>query len=181
MGSIFRIDHQGHEESVVNLVIGTQEIRESKITPVYDFVAAGSINSLVHTIHFGREHLDSGFSDMVYYRNCYDHAISCMNDSIINLIGYYNTKLYVTNCGGILLYGKHDFYSTVDMQSLDFHEDFGYIFREYEIADIFESSNHDYITFQNIKTRESHTFELVSTIDLSGDCAVKIAFKDALI
>lgn len=187
MGSILKIGHNGHEESVINLVVGAQAIRKTKIIPLYDFISADSakkINALIQTIHFCREDLGAGFSDTVYYRNSYGHAIACLNDSIINLVSG-PTDLYVTRCGGILFYGEHDLYSTIDMQSLDFHDELDEIFREYRIIEIFQSSGYsccDYITLQNMQTTKRCCLELISSIDLSGDgCAVRISFKDALI
>lgn len=181
MGEILRLDLNSDIESEVTLVIGSQEIRRAKVHLIYTYRAdndyGGSINALVQSIHFGREHLADSFANMVYYRNCYGHKLACLNDSIINLISDSRIRMYVTICGAILLYDECDFYSTVDMQQLNFHPELNDAFAENKIIGIYADDNEDFIILENKYSSERITLKLMSTIDLASDCSVRITFE----
>ena len=128
----------------VTLVIGKQEIRTITVYEEYIFKFSDDspINSLVRSIHRTVRTSENGPRTELYYRDCYNHAVAVMNDSIINLFANLNeTNIFVTYCGIILIWGKYELYSTIDMQKLNFHEELDEVgfFKHYEICDIFSN------------------------------------------
>lgn len=130
----------------VTLAIGTQEIRTITAYEeyVFKFSDDSPINSLVRSIHRTVRTSEQGARTELYYRDCYNHAVAVMNDSLINLFANLNeTNILVTYCGIILIWGKYELYSTIDMQKLNFHEelDESDFFKNYEICDIFSNKS----------------------------------------
>lgn len=128
----------------VTLAIGTQEIRTITVYEEYIFKFSNDspINSLVRSIHRTVRTSENGPRTELYYRDCYNHAVAVMNDSIINLFANLNeTNIFVTYCGILLIWGKYELYSTIDMQKLNFHEELDEVgfFKHYEICDIFSN------------------------------------------
>lgn len=183
MGSILKLDRRGHSRDSVTLVVGCQEIRKATFLPLYDYMSDNNskrINALVNCIHFAREKLDNGYLSTVYYSNCYNHFIQCMNDSIINLLES-DVNIYVTTNGAIIFWGEHDLYSTIDMQQLNFHSELNAFFKHYKIVDIYpakDGSNRDCISISPLAFELPTERKLTAIIDLSDNCPVKITFND---
>lgn len=183
MGSILRLDRTGQKTYSVNLITGSQRMQVTEMIPIYDYVPkkpSKRINSLVNCIYVTREKLEDGYPLTVFYLNCFNHAISCMNDSIINLLSS-GINMYITRCGAIILWDSHDLYTTVDMQQLNFHSELDGLFKQYKIIDIYtatDNSGRDYITLCPLNSDEHINRELITVIDLSSNCSVKITFKD---
>jgi hypothetical protein len=134
-------------------------------------------NHLVTEIFFGLEGLGySGLRPIVYYTNCYHQNFAVMNDSIINLFdGSPEIKLYVTNCGAILLWETHDLLSTVDMQQLNFETpELMEFLKNYDVVKIYEKKGFDYLLSCNHVTGEMENFKLESKINLAGDASVEL-------
>lgn len=169
-----------HEGRKITLVVGTQEIKPLNIVSAVDYTAphGGNINNLVHSIHFVRAIYTSPLNNamLLYYKNLYGHCIECMNDSIINLFES-GVNVYSTVNGIIILWGKYDFFSTIDMQDLNFHQEkngIDFYLKRYDIKHIYEDNGKDFIVLTDRITNEDKTFKLVSEIDLTKPSSSKI-------
>lgn len=185
MGEIFR--RSTNVTMSYTLVVGQQEL--IPIRTLSDpsalnelFEERKNINFLVNKIFYGwmenekekkqNDFLEPETIQVAFYTNCFGHAISIMNDSIINLITDTHTKLYSTQNGVIIFYGERDMYLSVDMQQLNFVTEFEQIFNNNRIIKIFERNGCDYITFENDLTHQQFSLALESVIDLKKNIAM---------
>ena len=170
MERIFK--YENDEMHQMRVVIGEQEIREYTVISetVYEAVSKNMpLNHLVRSVHIAQVQVEGEDATLVYYKDCYNHNIAVMNDSIIDLLTMEENLCLMPN-GAIILWSEHSIYSTVDMQQLDFHSELNDFLKEFSVIAITER----YITLRNNRTQEMSAQNIRTEINLSGKFPIKI-------
>lgn len=176
MAKIFMHHQKMMANEPIQLVIGDQEIRTILVTEeerTANPFGRKPINSLVTSVHYATVLKKNGFEKRLFYRDQFNHAIAVMNDSIINLFES-GINFYVTDCGVILLWDKHDIYSTVNMQTLNFHPELDELFRSYYIKRIYSRNDREFMSLVSLKNGKIEDIRFHTEINLQSDCSVKI-------
>ena len=174
MERIFKYENE--EMHQIREVIGNQEIREYTVVSETVYEAVGKnmpLNHLVRSVHIAQVQVEDEDDTLVYYKDCYNHNIAVMNDSIIDLLTMEENLCLMPN-GAIILWSDHSIYSTVDMQQLDFHMELNDFLKEFSVSYISER----FITLLNNNSGEPEAREIHTEVNLSGECPVKILISN---
>ena len=176
MERIFKYDKECVNEKI-RVVIGDQEIRECIVISETLYEAIGiniPINHLIQSVHVAHIQDANGEDDtLVYYKDCNNHNIAVMNDSIIDLLTIEENLCLMPN-GAIILWSEHSICSTMDMQQLDFHIELNDFLKEFSVLMISER----YITIRHNTSQEMTAREFRTEVNMSGKCPVKILISD---
>ena len=174
MERIFK--YENDEMHQIRVVIGEQDIREYTVASETVYEAVGEnmpLNHLVRSVHIARVQVEDEDATLVYYKDCYNHNIAVMDDSIIDLLKMEENLCLMPN-GAIILWSEHAIYSTVDMQQLDFHTELNDFLKEFSVIAITER----YITLRNNRTQEMSVQNIRTEINLSGKFPIKILISN---